>query len=444
VDRAVSYLTGPAPLAVEGDGGDQTTYRVACALKDFGLSEFMVWDLLAEHWNDRCSPPWDAEELERKVRNAFAYGLEAPGSKSPEVVFGNVSVEPPQRPGRPWHYHGDQTALDETWLFHGLLPATGVAVMVGPTGAGKTFLQTEMARCVATGKAFFGVAPEDPGCSIFLFAGTEGSGIAHRLAALQEKGRLPIAYTQVFGLRERDGLDNLLADLKVQQAFMLEQYGMPLRVVFLETLSASGLLSNENDNAEAAQAISNLAQIGRALGVLMVTSHHPPKNGNGARGAEAIPSNSDYVLEINRVGKEKVRSVALTKARNAEERQVGTFSLVPVEIGRDKKDRPVVSMTVTMGDRPVTAARTSAHTETFVECVEHSLLDADAWVIEANGSPAVCVDDVRNLFKMRTGIKDRGNLSRYFNGAWEAAEQGGAIETVPAEGRKFIRRKELL
>lgn len=443
VDRGIAYLLGDAPLAVEGSGGDATTYKVVCELKDLGVSEFMAWDLMTEHWNVRCSPPWDMEDLEKKVRNAFAYGLEPPGTRTPEAAFSDVEVESPKRPGRAWFYHGDATALDEAWLFHNLLPATGVAVLVGPSGAGKTFVQIELARCVATGKSFFGVTVEEPGSSLFLFAGTEGSGFAHRLAALQEPGRLPIAYTHVSGLRERNALDGLLADLKEQQAWFLAEHKAPLRVVFLETLSASGLLSNENDNAEAAQAISNLGQISRALGILMVTSHHPPKHGEGMRGADAIKDNCDYAIEVGRFKKEKVRTLTLTKARNAEERQIGSYTLVPVEIGKDKKHRPVVSMSVSMGEQAPSVERKSAHSELLVECVEHSLLDADAWIEEIGGEPAVNIDDVRSLFKMRSGIKDRGNLSRYFNNAMEACEGAGSIEILPVDGRKFVRRTKL-
>lgn len=436
VDRAIAYLDRDAPLAVEGDGGDHCTYKVACQLKDFGLSEFMTWELMTEHWNDRCSPPWSLEVLETKVRNAYAYGLSAPGAESPEVHFRGVEIEPPPRPGRIWRYHGQAAALDEAWLFHGLLPAAGVAVIVGPTGAGKTFVQAELARCVATGKAFFGVTAEVQGSSLFLFAGTEGNGFANRLAALEEPEPLPIAYTHVQGLRERGALDALLVDLKAQKAWMAQHHGAPLRVVFLETLSASGLLSNENDNAEAANAISNLATIGRELGVLVVTSHHPPKNGTGARGAEAIPSNSDYVLEIQRHGKDRVREIELTKARNAEERKVGTYSLVEVVIGTDSKGRPVKSMALSMGDKPVKAERESKYTALLVECVEHALLDPTALVVDEDGRRAVLKEDVWGVFKERCPAK--GSLSRDFKTAVVKAEAAGAIIQRVRDGAAFI------
>lgn len=92
VARAVEYLRTVAPLAVEGSGGDHTTYAVACRVKDLGVSEGACLDLLLERWNARCSPPWAADELAAKVRNAYAYGREPIGSATPEAQF--APIEP--------------------------------------------------------------------------------------------------------------------------------------------------------------------------------------------------------------------------------------------------------------------------------------------------------------------------------------------------------------
>lgn len=93
--RAGRYLAAEAPLAVEGQGGDQTTYAVAARVKDFGVGEAECLALMLEHWNDRCSPPWDPEELRRKVTNAYRYGREPVGAGSPEAQFSvsKTSVE---------------------------------------------------------------------------------------------------------------------------------------------------------------------------------------------------------------------------------------------------------------------------------------------------------------------------------------------------------------
>lgn len=91
--RAIEYLEDFAPEAYEGAGGDSTTFRVAAQLKDIGVDEITAVGLMAEHWNERCLPPWDIEDLEVKVGNAYRYGKEAPGSDAPEVDFAGVEID---------------------------------------------------------------------------------------------------------------------------------------------------------------------------------------------------------------------------------------------------------------------------------------------------------------------------------------------------------------
>ena len=85
--RTQHYLEHEAPLAIEGDHGDATTYSVANRCKDFGCDEAQTLELMLEYWNERCQPPWNTDELQRKVENAFDYGTKAPGSSSPEADF---------------------------------------------------------------------------------------------------------------------------------------------------------------------------------------------------------------------------------------------------------------------------------------------------------------------------------------------------------------------
>jgi len=95
VERGRTWLLKGAPRAKEGARGDDATYKVAARLKDFGLSDGMVFELLWEIWNPLCSPPWSAEELAEKVARAFRYGQNAIGSDHPAAAFEGVSVEPP-------------------------------------------------------------------------------------------------------------------------------------------------------------------------------------------------------------------------------------------------------------------------------------------------------------------------------------------------------------
>lgn len=71
--QAQRYLKG-VPGAVEGNGGDNHTYVVACRLvKGFDLSDSQALELMAD-WNAKCSPPWSERDLVDKIRHARRYG----------------------------------------------------------------------------------------------------------------------------------------------------------------------------------------------------------------------------------------------------------------------------------------------------------------------------------------------------------------------------------
>lgn len=91
VQRYVEFLKD-APPAIEGSGGDQTTFQVACKGRDLGLSRVKTFELMFEHYNHRCVPDWKPEELETKVRNAFNYAVALPGNALPTADFKEVKV----------------------------------------------------------------------------------------------------------------------------------------------------------------------------------------------------------------------------------------------------------------------------------------------------------------------------------------------------------------
>lgn len=91
--RVCEYLLH-APLALEGDGGDDTTFKIICRVKDLGVDADTAEELLSEHWNPRCAPPWSDEDLHTKVCNAYKYGAAPVGVAAPEVEFARPLEEP--------------------------------------------------------------------------------------------------------------------------------------------------------------------------------------------------------------------------------------------------------------------------------------------------------------------------------------------------------------
>lgn len=436
---AQDYLENRAPVAVEGRGGDHTAFTVAAFLKDFGISEARAVDLLAEHWNDRCSPPWNDEDLAVKVANAYAYGENPPGSKSLAHWFEGVDLEPEPPPVLitdllPFDTYdpgAHEDLQDDPWLFYKIAPASGVLVLVGPSGGGKSFLLIKQAHCLATGGEFFGVAPDDAGGTAFCYSGTEGSGFKRRVAALCRDKRLPITSTYLSNMRAEGAIERLYHSLKAQNAWMVKEHGVPLRMVVIETLSTSGLIVDENNAAECSAAAAVLAGLSRRLGMLVVISHHPPKEKGGLRGSGAILAAVDYVIEVVRQPGHKVREVELVKARSAEERSLGSFSLVGVVLGQDSRGRPNETMVASLGEPTTPLARKAAYTDKLIEAVELVLTpegDADQ-------------EEVAQMFASL--VKGAGNRRTQFKSAYEYAMATGLIDLVKVQGRATFRKRSI-
>ena len=161
IARAIKYLRGPAPKAIEGDGGDAATFRVAARLRDFGLSDEVAFELLSEHWNetDKASPPWDPEDLRRKVANAYRYATGVWGGASGLAEFEGVEmpVEPPsvaEKWGIRWITELDPLNIPKRqWVLGTFLAKGFLASMVAPSSAGKTTLEISMAVALATGRS---------------------------------------------------------------------------------------------------------------------------------------------------------------------------------------------------------------------------------------------------------------------------------------------------
>lgn len=87
-----------APVAIEGQSGDATTIVTACVGADMGLPPELTYQIMAEDWNPRCQPPWDAQGLERKVQNAYRYRQGKIGSDNAEADFAEFKEEKPKGP----------------------------------------------------------------------------------------------------------------------------------------------------------------------------------------------------------------------------------------------------------------------------------------------------------------------------------------------------------
>lgn len=117
--RAIEYLK-TAPVSVENEGGDITAFKVAAKLKDMGCGEQQAYVLMAENWNERCAPMWEADDLWDKVQHAYRYGREPQGATAPEAVFEAIEPsdeDPVEKKGSPRAELNKEFAFVKTGAF---------------------------------------------------------------------------------------------------------------------------------------------------------------------------------------------------------------------------------------------------------------------------------------------------------------------------------------
>jgi len=85
-DDALAYCKA-CPVSVDGNGGNMRCYVVGAKMRDFGLSESAACEVMLEHFNPRCLPPWDEGELEEIIKHVYLYATGDAGSSGQKRVF---------------------------------------------------------------------------------------------------------------------------------------------------------------------------------------------------------------------------------------------------------------------------------------------------------------------------------------------------------------------
>lgn len=360
IERAARFLADAAP-AVEGKGGDVHTFRVACELRDFGLTEGTALDIMAGEWNARCLPPWSPEELAAKVANAFSYGQNRPATKSTAAMaegFGDAvtldstpAASPaPAAPDAPSllirrRIRAGEPRAAVRWRIKDVLPATGVGMIFGPPSAGKSTLVLDLAAHLTRGADWFGRRTRDRAGTLILAC--EGAGsLGTRLDALASDGEPMAIEAWDIGSLSAAGLASLRPELAKLDAEWRGRHGFGVGLVVLDTISASGMIDDENANAKVAAALKALADFAGSVGAFGLAVHHPRKDGETFRGAGAFEGNTDLIFEVRRGTVPATGELSIYKARDAAPGDLGRFRLRQVTLGQDDDGEPITACTV--------------------------------------------------------------------------------------------------
>lgn len=153
------------------------------------------------------------------------------------------------------------------YLIEGTLPKGGVVFLGGQSGAGRTFIECQIATCLATGEDFFGRAVKER-VGVVIMAAEGESTLANRLeAARRERDAaqfLPIAWrgaiADLFNDQERAAL---LSQLRLVDEHFKNAFDVRLGCIFVDTMAQAFGFTDENSNAETSRALVDAGDLSR-------------------------------------------------------------------------------------------------------------------------------------------------------------------------------------
>lgn len=191
VQRAIDYLRNAAP-AIEGQGGDAHTYRVACAVRDLGVSADTAFDVMTA-WNERCEPPWEEDGLRTKIENAYSYAQNQAGAwatKDPLERFKHlIPAAAPASGPVPFSSVLAREVPPVAELIPGLVEKRVVTFLAGPGGVHKSRLALQWGLCLDAGAPIFG-RPVERSTFVYLSCEDHADEVARRAQAITSRLRL--------------------------------------------------------------------------------------------------------------------------------------------------------------------------------------------------------------------------------------------------------------
>ena len=292
-----AYLREEARPCVKGQGGDQTLFPVVQrGAYDLQLPVADVLELIREHYDPRCDPPWGSELEERvthKSHDAKTNSTRPRIQPLPwDLAHRAVSASGKAKAkvgglGEVWGGWAEPV-LPPVYLLEGLIPENKVCVFFAEGGSVKSWCAFSLAISVATGQPWLGKSVQQGRALILDY----------------EDGRYEFQRRmRILG----GGVINDLPELGYlycgpqldKQELWLTLATMGLKLIVVDTLGA-GMPPNADQNATSFSEAIKLAGRFTECGCTVVFVAHANKNG-GLRGSSDIRDQSDVVFAFEPV-----------------------------------------------------------------------------------------------------------------------------------------------
>lgn len=314
VKLAIEWITTEAKIAIQGEGGDQCTYDTGCMMKSYGLSQAKALEIMLDHWNGDCKPPWDYDELEVKVEHSYRYNTSQPGNVTPaykvakkKELFKPVTTILPA--GNEWKSpdgyfravdrEGSDDMKKPNWLLEDFIPENSYVMMYGAYSTFKSFIALDIALSIVTG----GLSSQNLWGKVHHgnvgFAIGEGRGMfVKRMRAWEH---YKIKGHKAEGIFLIDPVpkitDQLEPFIEVCKAASPEGY----RLMVIDTVGRAmqGMNENAQENASAFTAMIGVMQ--KELHCSILALHHTGhEKATHARGSSVFGADADVIISLDR------------------------------------------------------------------------------------------------------------------------------------------------
>ncbi len=333
IESVMAYLRSTAP-AIEGKGGDQRTYDVACDVRDFSISRDKCLELMDAYFNPRCEPEWEPRELDRKIRNAYAYAHNSHAPRSfrarmvgyaealgePELAHArlvnandndddNKSKELTPADAEYWiercRSENDYLAMpDPRWLIANVLPEKGTGILYGSWSAFKSFVILDLLQRVARGMDWAGNKTTSTPDVIYL-TGEGEDDIKLRVAAwLEANDTKPCPRVHIFS-----ELPNF-RDEGTRQAFLTacKRKCGNVGLVVIDTVARWAGQLDENSAQDASELTKWMDAIRDTFDCFTFGVHHSGKDpSRGVRGSSATSAAVDLLWSATSTDADKTQ-----------------------------------------------------------------------------------------------------------------------------------------
>ena len=250
--------------------------------------------------------------------------------------------------------HAGEGAFD---FVEDVLTDGAASVIYGASNSGKTFFALDLAAHVATGAEWQGKELER---GAVLYIALEGNqGAVNRVEAMRRRGILPEGSPFYLCFSPVNLLDPTHPGeiVKLINA-VTAKASFPVRLVIVDTLARAMAGGDENSGEDMGEAVKTIDAVRAATGAHVCIIHHCGKDTTrGGRGHSSLRAAIDTEIEVAHPEGDKYRVATIVKQRDLPTIAPLCFSLDVVEVGTNRRGKPITSCVVKSEDEIMIPAK---------------------------------------------------------------------------------------